>query len=340
MRQLRFLSRRLLFLCLVLPAVTLITFMVSRVIPGDPVSLMAGPLVPMATRERLRAEWGLDKPLPVQYLIYLEHLLHGDLGKSFYTGRSVGYDLAAFFPATLELSTAALCIGLPIAVVGGVTAAARKDTVLDYTIRVAINLGLALPVFWLGILLILVFSGQLGWLPSLGRISPQVMIPPHITGLYVIDSVLAGDTRTLADTLAHLALPAFCLAIGVVAPIARITRTSMLWALQQDFIRTARAKGVRARRVTYHHALPNALLPAITSIGLVYGLLLGGAVVTETVFSWPGIGLYVTTAILSLDFQPVISLTLLSAVAYAFINMIVDIAYGFIDPRAERPTET
>jgi peptide/nickel transport system permease protein len=335
MKRFVFVLRRLLLLGFVLPAVSLLAFTVSRVIPGDPIALLAGPTAKPETREALRKAWGLDQPIPVQYLLYLNRLAHGDLGLSLHTGRSVTTDLIDFFPATIELSTAALLLGLPFAILGGVIAAVKSDSWIDYLIRSIVGIGISVPVFWFGILLILVFSAQLEIFPSVGRLPVQTAIPPRVTGMYTVDAALAGQFETLRDALLHLALPAFALAVTVVAPVARITRTNMLAALRQDYVRTARAKGLPGRLVIYRHALRNALLPIITSIGLVYGLLLAGAVVTESVFSWPGVGFYVTKSILSLDFQPVISFTLVSALIYVIINLIVDSAYVFIDPRVE-----
>lgn len=333
MKRLAFILRRLALLAFILPTVSLLTFILARVVPGDPVALMAGPTANTETRAVLRAAWGLDRPLGVQYLIYVSRLAQGDLGQSFRSGRSVAADFATFLPATIELATAAMLLGTPMAVLGGVLAAVKRDSAFDYLVRSLIGLGISLPVFWFGVLLIIIFSAQLNWLPALGRLSVDTAIPPHRTGLYLMDAFLAGDLHTLLDALRHLVLPAFCLALTVVAPVGRIVRSSMLAALQQDYVRTARAKGVPPRGVIYRHALRNALLPVVTSIGLAYGLLLGGAVVTETVFSWPGIGFYVAKSILSLDFQPVMSFTLLSALFYVVINLLVDLAYMSLDPR-------
>lgn len=333
MNRLMFVLRRVLLLAFILPAVSLITFTISRVIPGDPVALMAGPTANPTTRAQLREAWGLDQPLSVQYLMYLSRVIQGDLGQSFRSGRSVASDFIIYTPATVELATTALLLGTPFAVLGGIMAAVRRNTAWDYLMRTIIGLGISLPVFWFGILLIIVFSAQLDWLPALGRLTVDTPIPIHITGLYTIDALLTGNFDTLRDALWYLWLPAFSLAITVVAPIGRITRTAMISALQQDYVRTAYAKGVQPRRAIYVHALRNALLPVITSIGLAYGLLLGGAVVTETVFSWPGLGFYIANSILSLDFQPVISFTLLSALVYVVINTLVDILYSVLDPR-------
>jgi len=335
MKLLSFVTRRLALLCVVVPAVTLVTFTLSRVVPGDPVALMAGPTANEATRAELRAAWGLDQPLPVQYVIYMGRLLQGDLGLSFRTGRSVAADFSAFFPATIELASFALLIGLPFAIGGGLLAALRQNSLLDYLVRGSITVGVALPVFWLGILLILVFSAWLNVLPALGRLSIDTPIPPPVTGMYVVDSLLAGQLATTVDALRHLVLPGVCLAITVVVPVGRIVRSSMLHALNQDYVRTAKAKGLLSRQVVFVHAFRNALLPVVTAIGLVYGLLLGGAVVTESVFSWPGIGDYVSRSIMSLDFQPVLSFTLISALIYVVINLLVDVLYAALDPRVQ-----
>ncbi len=331
--MLGFVAPRLALLAIVLPAVTLVAFTLARVVPGDPIALMAGPTATETTRAELREAWGLDQPLPVQYLVYLGRLAEGDLGSSFRTGRSVAADFGTFFPATIELATFAVLIGLPFAIGGGVLAALRQNTALDYLIRAAIGAGVALPVFWLGIVLILVFSAGLNLLPSLGRLSINTPIPPQVSGMYVIDSLLAGQFGTTADALRHLILPGVSLSLTVVVPVGRIVRASMLNALGQEYLRTAEAKGLPPRVVVIRHAFRNALLPVVTAIGLVYGLLLGGAVVTETVFSWPGIGNYVARSISSLDFQPVLSFTLFSALFYVVINLAVDVLYAVLDPR-------
>lgn len=333
MALLGFIARRLALLALVLPAVTLVAFTLARVVPGDPIALMAGPTATETTRAELREAWGLDQPLPVQYLVYLSRLAEGDLGTSFRTGRSVAADFGTFFPATIELATFAVLLGLPFAVGGGVLAALRQNTAIDYLVRAGIGAGVALPVFWLGIVLILVFSAGLNLLPSLGRLSISTPIPPPTTGMYVIDSLLAGQFGTTADALRHLILPGVCLSLTVVVPVGRIVRASMLSALGQEYLRTAEAKGLPRRVVVVRHAFRNALLPVVTAVGLVYGLLLGGAVVTETVFSWPGIGDYVARSISSLDFQPVLSFTLFSALFYVVINLVVDVLYAVLDPR-------
>jgi peptide/nickel transport system permease protein len=330
---LAYIARRLALLCIVLPAVTIVAFTLSRVVPGDPVALMAGPTANPAVRAQLREAWGFNEPLPVQYLIYVGRLLHGDLGTSFRTGRSVAADFGTYFPATIELATFALLLGIPFAIGGGLLAALRHNGRLDFLVRAGIGIGVALPVFWLGILFILIFSSWLKVLPSLGRLSIDTPVPPAVTGLYVVDSLLAGQFATTADALWHLILPAVCLSLTVVVPVGRIVRASMLNAMSQEYVRTARSKGLPSRVVVVRHAFRNALLPVVTAIGLVYGLLLGGAVVTETVFSWPGIGDYIARSIASLDFQPVLSFTLISALIYVVINLIVDLLYAGLDPR-------
>jgi len=333
MRLFQFVARRLALLLLVVPAVTLVTFILARAGPGDPIAFLAGPTANEATRAALREAWGLDEPLPMQYLIYMGRLAQGDLGTSFRTGRSVAADLRTYFPATIELATFAVLLGLPFALLGGILGATRQNSVVDYAVRAGISVGVAMPVFWFGILLTMLFSAWLNWLPALGRLSITTSIPPEVTGLYVIDALLARQWSTAADALRHLILPGAALAITVVTPVARIVRTSMLQALRQDYVRTATAKGLRRRSVVFGHAFRNALLPVVTAIGLVYGLLLGGAVVTESVFSWPGVGDYIARSILSLDFQPVLSFTLISALLYVFINLLVDLLYVALDPR-------
>jgi len=284
---------------------------------------------------QFRAEYHLDRPLPEQYLTYATGILRGDLGRSIRTRRSVADDLADSFPATLELSFAALLISIVLGVPAGVWSAISRGRLPDLVVRVLSLAGGSLPVFWLGLIVIGLFYYQLGWFPGGGRLDTFVPPPPTRTGLYVLDSILAGDLTALRSSLVHLVLPALTLGYFSTAVIARMTRSSMLEVLGQDYMRTARAKGLREPVIVLRHALRNALIPTVTIIGLTFGSLLSGAVLTETIFSWPGLGRYATASAVSLDFPAVLGVTLLAAVVYPVANLIVDVAYYWLDPRIQ-----
>jgi peptide/nickel transport system permease protein len=325
--------RRLLLMLIVLFGVVSITFVVSHVIPADPIGAILGPKAPDEVIEKMRHEWGLDRPLHEQFVNYVWNLLHGDLGKSIRTNRPIILDLMERFPDTIELSTASLiiavCVGIPL----GIVSACRKDKILDHFSRVFSLFGISLPVFWSGLILLMIFYYRLNWLPSPGPYSTYLRPPPAVTGFISIDSLIAGDVGLFLNHLKHMILPAFVLGFSSMASIARMTRSSMLEVLRQDYIKAARSKGLKERAVVFKHALRNAMIPTVTIIGLNYGSLLEGAVLTETIFAWPGIGTYVTGAILYLDFQAVMSTTLLIAFTYSLCNLIVDILYAFLDPR-------
>ena len=315
--------------------VSVITFAISHVIPADPVAAALGDHATDAQIAQFRTEYHLDRPLPEQYLIYATGILHGDLGKSIRTRRSVADDLADSFPATLELSFAALLISIVLGVPAGVWSAVSRGRVPDYVVRLLSLAGGSLPVFWLGLIVIGLFYYQLGWFPGGGRLDTFVPPPPTRTGLYVVDSILAGDFEALRSSLVHLVLPALTLGYFSTAVIARMTRSSMLDVLSQDYMRTARAKGLAERLVIFRHGLRNALIPTVTIIGLTFGSLLSGAVLTETIFSWPGLGRYATASAVSLDFPAVLGVTLLAAIVYPVANLAVDIAYYWLDPRIQ-----
>ena len=335
MRFLGFLLRRVVGIAAVMIGVSVITFAISHVIPADPVAAALGDHATDAQIAQFRAEYGLDRPLPEQYLIYATGILHGDLGKSIRTRRSVADDLADSFPATLELSFAALLISIVLGIPAGVWSAVSRGRLPDYVVRVLSLAGGSLPVFWLGLIVIGLFYYQLGWFPGGGRLDTFVPPPPTRTGLYVLDSILAGDLTALRSSLVHLVLPALTLGYFSTAVIARMTRSSMLEVLGQDYMRTARAKGLREPVIVLRHALRNALIPTITIIGLTFGSLLSGAVLTETIFSWPGLGRYATASAVSLDFPAVLGVTLLAAVVYPVANLVVDVAYYWLDPRIQ-----
>jgi len=334
-RFLGFLLRRVVGIAAVMIGVSVITFAISHVIPADPVAAALGDHATDAQIAQFRAEYRLDRPLPEQYVIYATGILHGDLGKSIRTRRSVADDLADSFPATLELSFAALLISIVLGVPAGVWSAVSRGRLPDYVVRVLSLAGGSLPVFWLGLIVIGLFYYQLGWFPGGGRLDTFVPPPPTHTGLYVLDSIIAGDFEALRSSLVHLVLPALTLGYFSTAVIARMTRSSMLEVLGQDYMRTARAKGLRERVIVLRHALRNAMIPTVTIIGLTFGSLLSGAVLTETIFSWPGLGRYATASAVSLDFPAVLGVTLLAAIVYPLANLVVDIAYYWLDPRIQ-----
>ena len=336
MRFLAFLIRRLIGIAAVMIGVSVITFAISHVIPADPAVAALGD---HATDEQIaafRAEYKLDRPLPEQYLTYVNGLLHGDLGRSIRTRRSVADDLADSFPATFELSFTALLVSIVVGIPAGIWSAISRGRLPDVVVRVLALAGGSIPVFWLGLIVIGLGYYQLGWFPGGGRIDAFVAPPPLRTGLYVVDSLVAGDVEALRSSLIHLVLPALTLGYFSTAVITRMTRSSMLEVLGQDYMRTAEAKGLRERTVVLRHGLRNALIPTVTIIGLTFGSLLSGAVLTETIFSWPGLGRYATASAVSLDFPAVLGVTLLAAVVYPVANLVVDVAYYWLDPRIQR----
>lgn len=328
-----FLTRRLLLLVFVLIGVSLLTFAISHVIPADPARQAAGPHATKEQVEILRNKLGLNKSLPEQYWMYISGMLKGDLGYSLYSRRPVKEDIKDYFPATVELAMVAMLICLVIGIPLGVLSAVHKDKFIDHVSRIVCVSGVGLPLFWLALLFQLFFYRWLNILPSGGRIDPSIAKPVTITGLYILDSLIKGNWVALGSSLKYITMPAITLAFASVAWVARITRTSMLDTLSQDYIRTARSKGLQEKVVVYSHALRNALIPSITMIGLQTGALLSGAFLVEVIFSWPGIGFYTVNAIMSMDFNAIMTTTLLVAVVYTLTNLVVDILYVAIDPR-------
>jgi peptide/nickel transport system permease protein len=329
----RLLVRRLIFLVFVLWGVTLITFFLARVAPGDPARLIAGPHANADALANIRKIYGLDRPILVQYGKYMADLLHGNLGTSFVTRRAVSSDLNSFLPATLELSLYALVLGSVLGLVVGVIASMRRESAIDVASRFVAIAGLSIPAFWLAMLFQLLFYSRLGWLPFGGRLDTGAVPPPHLTGFFTIDSLLAGRLATFTDSARHLVLPVVTLALAEIGLMARIVRTSMLDVLGEDYIRTAQSKGLSRRRVLFRHALRNALLPAVTVLGLEFGLLAGGVFLVETIYAWPGVGRYAYDAIRASDYNATLGVTLVVAMMYVGLNLLVDVVYLYLDPR-------
>jgi peptide/nickel transport system permease protein len=317
-----------------------ITFIIARVIPADPIGAVLGPQAPPELVQKLRHEWGLDKPLWKQYIDYIWGVMHGDFGKSIKTNRPVIDDLKQFFPATLELSTVSLILAILIGIPLGILSAIKKDKIIDHISRLIALTGVSTPVFWLGLILLFILYYKLGIAPAPGRLSTGVTLPRTITGMILVDSLIEGKFSVFLDALKHIILPAFVLGYYSSAYIMRITRNSLLEVLNAEYIRTARAKGLKERIVLFRHAFRNALIPIVTVIGMTYGGLLEGAVLTETIFAWPGLGRYATQAFLSLDYNAVVGATFLIALTYSIVNLIVDILYGYLDPRMREAMES
>ena len=323
-------------LALVVPTflgITLLVFSLIRLIPGDPVEALSGERgMDPARYQRLIHEFGLDRPLPVQYADYVWKVVHGDLGLSLNTHEPVFREFIARFPATIELAIFAVVFALVLGLPAGILAALKRNTVWDYsTMGVALT-GFSMPIFWWGLMLILTFSVALGWTPVSGRIAIQFDIPP-VTGFMLIDTLLASDKGAFKSALSHLILPTIALGTIPLAVIARMTRSSMLEVLREDYVRTARAKGASSVRIVGIHALRNALIPVITTVGLQVGTLLAGAILTETIFSWPGIGKWIVEAIGRRDYPAVQGGLLMTASVIIGVNLLVDLLYGVINPR-------
>lgn len=327
-----YIARRLLLLFPVLLGVSIFVFVVLHMFTTDPAALMLGQHATTQQIEALREELGLNDPLYVQFGRFLWQVLHGDLGRSLMTRAPVTDEIMARFPATIELAFMAMLVATIVGVFVGVLSAVKQYSIFDYLSMVGALAGVSMPIFWLGLMLILLFAVQLGWLPVAGRIDIG-MEPARITGLYLLDSLLTGNWAAFVSALRHLMLPALALASYSMAIIARMTRSTMLEVIRQDYVRTARAKGLVESLVIYRHALRNALIPVVTVVGLQMGSLLGGAVLTETVFSWPGIGGLLVNAILAADYPLVQGCVILIATIFVVVNLLVDLLYAFLDPR-------
>jgi dipeptide transport system permease protein len=313
--------------------VTIIAFMFIHLLPGDPVQLLAGErVIDPARHAQILHDLGYDRPLLVQYFTYVGDLLTGDFGRSIVTKRAVLKDFTTFFPATVELSLMAVLVAVVLGVPAGVIAAVKRGSVFDQTMMGAALVGYSMPIFWWGLLLIILFSGVLGWTPVSGRISLTYFFPP-VTGLMLVDSLLSGQKGAFASAVSHLILPSIVLGTIPLAVIARQTRSAMLEVLGEDYVRTARAKGLPPVAVIGVHALRNALVPVITTIGLQVGLLLAGAILTETIFSWPGIGKWMVDSVFKRDYPVVQGGLVLIALIIMTVNLLVDVLYGLINPR-------
>jgi peptide/nickel transport system permease protein len=337
-RVLRYITSRLLIAAAMVLVATLVIFLIANAVPGDPVLTQLGDIAANnpAIVAAYRHKWGLDLPLWDRYWIFLVGLLHGDLGISISSQRPVLDDIAQYAPATIELSTAAFLLSLLVGLPLGVIAAVKRDTWIDHLARALSLIGVSSPTFWLAFIMLAVFYGWLGWVPGPGQISADQFPPPTITGFMLIDAPLAGQWDTFWDALGHLVLPAIVLAASTLGLITRTTRAAMLEALSQDYIRVARAKGLIERAIMLGHALPNAMLPVVTLGGLAYAQLLTGTVLTETIFSWPGLGRYTFQSAVILDFPAIMGVTLVVAVVYVLVNLLVDISYALLDPRVMR----
>jgi peptide/nickel transport system permease protein len=313
----------------------LVTFIIGRLLPADPVLAVVGDHASESTIQAARVRLGLDKPILVQFWIYLTNILQGDLGESVRTGRPIISELARVFPATLELATLGTLIGIALGVPLGVLAAVRKDSYVDHMVRFFGLIGYSVPIFWLGLMGLLVFYAKLDWLPGPGRLDfgyEEIVTP--VTGIMTIDTLIMGDFALFKNALAHLILPASLLGYFSLAYISRMTRSLMLGQLRQEYILTARVKGVPERRIIWKHAMGNILVPLLTVIALSYGNLLEGSVLTETVFAWRGLGLYITDSIFGQDMPAVLGGTIVVGAIFIVINMLTDLAYRVLDPRA------
>lgn len=329
----RYLLRRLLLIVPTLIGLSILTFVISHLVPADPAKLAAGPRATPDMVQTIRHEYGLDQPIYVQYVRYVGNLLRGDWGRSIVTQHAVGSELRQYFPATLELVLASMVIAIGLGIPLGVLAAVHQNRWPDHLSRVFTISFVSIPRFWFAIILQLTVAFSLKLLPINGRLPTLVTPPRTITGMYTVDSLLTGNLHLFGIAFEHLLLPAFVQGIAALAIVVRMVRGDMLEMLGQDFVRTARAKGLSERKVVVGHALRNAFIPTLTMIGLSFGFSLGGSVLVETVFDWPGIGLYAVNSATSFDFEPIMGVTILVGSVFILLNLLVDLLYGVLDPR-------
>ena len=332
--MLKFIAKRLLLIVPIVLGVTLMIFLLTRVLPADPVYSILGPFASEEDVEAKRIALGLDKPLIVQYGRFLQNLVKGDLGFSYRTQQPVAKDLLARFPVTFELTTLSLMTAVLIGIPAGVWAAVKKGTLIDHIVRVLSVGGVSIPVFWSGIVLVYVFYFLLKVAPApMGRLDQSLLPPTNVTGMYIFDSLITGNWETLRSSISHLTLPIITLAFAMVGPIMRMTRNSMLEAINSRHVQASLALGIPYKEVIFSDALRNALLPVITTVGLQYGWSLGGEVLVESVFSIPGMGYYAMNSILNMDYAPVQAFVMVTAVIYVVINLVMDVIYTIVDPR-------
>jgi peptide/nickel transport system permease protein len=336
MRLARYIVRRLLLVVPVLLGALFISFVLTRVVPGDPIIRVAGPYASQEKKDELRHEANLDRSVPVQFWIYLKDLAHGDMGDSFFTGQTVRADLSSRFMATFELVLYGMLLAVVLAIPLGVISAVKRGTVFDHVSRVLSVVGVSVPVFWIGLVLLTIFYSNLNWLPGpTGRLPIGVKPPEKITGLYTIDAALHGQWGLWWDAVKALILPVVTIGLTSMAPIARMTRATMIEALDSDYIRTSRSLGIPSRVIVLHHAFKNAILPILNLGAGVFGYLIGGLVLVEIIFTWNGLGLYSYNAILNSDFPAVQGFILLITLSYLLIYLVVDVLTALIDPRVE-----
>lgn len=327
--------RRIILAIPLVLGITVVAFFIANALPGDPTLAF----LPQSAQDdpeivaAFRREWGLDKPVHEQYFTWVGNLAQGNMGRSIKTKQPVAEDLQHFLPATIELATTSIIFALIIGVSFGVISAVKQDSLIDYVTRVVALIGVSFPVFVLALIGLTVFHAQLGWVAGHGRLDVMLDSPPTVTGMFIIDSALAGDWNTFGNAISHIILPSLVLGSYTTGLIARITRSSLLEVLGQDYVRTARSKGLAERRVVWRHGLSNALIPVVTIIGLSYSSLLAGAVLTESIFAWPGIGRYAFLASTSQDFPAIMGVSMVIALIYVGVNFVVDVLYFFLDPR-------
>jgi peptide/nickel transport system permease protein len=332
---LRFVARRLAALVALSVGITLIAFALTQLVPGDPIRSNLGEIAQSDPEvvATFRHHYGLDKPLPVQYLRYLENLLHGDLGESQQTHAAVRHDLAQFIPATAELALLSMLIAVIVGVGLGILAATHRNRLTDHVLRIVSLGGISVPTFWLALLCLYIFFFRLNWVPGGGRLDPGVFAPPHATGFYTVDALLAGQWSTFSDAARHLILPALVLALFNVGLLTRYTRSAVLEVIDQEYVQAARSRGLPERTVVLRHVLRAAMTSLITVIGLAFANVMTGSVLVENIFAWPGIGQYAYHSSTSLDLPAIMGVSLFVALVYIVVNFIVDILYSVIDPR-------
>ena len=330
--MLAYIIRRILIMIPTLLGVSIIVFLMLHLTPGDPAELLMGERASEEALQEIREHLGLNKPVYVQYGMFLKQLMQGDLGETIWTRQKVWIEVKQRFPATIELSIVALLISCVLGMIFGIVSATKQYSIFDYLSMLGALIGVSMPIFWLGLVFMLIFSLNLGWLPMSGRLSVGIELET-ITNFYVLDAILTGNWAAFRDALWHIIMPAFTLSTIPTAIIARMTRSSMLEVLRQDYIKTAKAKGLSQFKVVFKHALRNALIPVVTTIGLQFGVLLCGAILTETIFAWPGVGKWIYDAVMQRDYMVIRGGTLFLASIFIVINLCVDVLYAIINPR-------